>query len=100
MPESPNVKPRLCFGPDCGRKVLAGGLCQTHYKQLRERGVLRPIRKVRPRQLGARKVSGLSLSPSCAGEVLREASKRGLSTSATIVDALEAWARTQPGKRV
>jgi len=91
---------RVCTVPECGRQVRARGLCQSHYKHVRKTGAPRSIRKVRVRRLGAHKVSGLSLSPACAEEVLREARMRDFSPGAIIVDAIEAWARASPGERV
>jgi hypothetical protein len=32
-----------CKGPLCSNKVVAKGLCATHYKQLKRKGVLTPV---------------------------------------------------------
>jgi hypothetical protein len=37
---------RICTFPGCGREHCARGLCNTHYRQQRETGNLRPIRPV------------------------------------------------------
>lgn len=35
--------PETCPGPECTRRVFCKGLCQTHYKQMRDRGYMKPV---------------------------------------------------------
>jgi len=83
-----------CSVADCGRRAKARGLCQTHWKRLRETGkVGGPIKPVRPRRLGAVRVGGCSLSPHAVKTVERYAGERGVAVNAVVTDVLEAWAR-------
>ena len=80
-----------CVAGDCDRPIYVGGHCQTHYRQLRATGELKPIRLYRTRTEGTVKLGGLRLTPACAAELQREAEAKGLSISAVIVDILEGW---------
>lgn len=44
---SSNYKGKPCSFPECGRKILAGGLCSTHYKQRNDGQELTPIYSTR-----------------------------------------------------
>jgi len=85
-------KPQRCAVADCCRKVLARGLCQTHYKQLKKLGALRPIRECRPSRSGAVKLLGLSVLPACAEKVRQCSGETGMSLNAVITDVIEKWA--------
>jgi hypothetical protein len=87
---------RQCSVTDCGRKVQAGGLCQTHRKQLRKLGAVRPIRQYRPPRQGTVKLSGVTVSCDCADKVKRYASEGGLTVNAAITNILEEWALENP----
>ncbi len=76
---------------ECGRPFYAGGLCQTHHRQLRTTGELLPIRRYRERRAGTVKYAGLRLSPACVEQLERRARQRGLSGGATIAKILEEW---------
>jgi hypothetical protein len=39
----PSEGARVCSEPGCGRKLLAKGLCDTHYRQLKRTGTTAPI---------------------------------------------------------
>ena len=88
----PLDNPRRCVVADCLRKVRARGLCQTHYKQLKKLGVLRPIRECRTRRLGRVKLLGLSVLPACEEKVKQHAGETGLTVNAVITDVIEKWA--------
>ncbi|HLL53036.1 MAG TPA: hypothetical protein VK447_05780 [Myxococcaceae bacterium] len=81
-----------CSVTGCGRKVQAGGLCQTHRKQLRKRGAVRPIRQHRPRRRGTIKLSGVTVSGDGADTLRRYAREDGLTVHAAMTDILEEWA--------
>jgi hypothetical protein len=84
--------PRLCSVADCGRKVQASGLCQTHRKQLRKHRAVRPIRHYRPPRQGTLKLSGVTVSSDCADKITRYATESGLTVNAAMTNILEEWA--------
>ena len=84
--------PDICSVPECGRKALAGRLCQTHRKQLRKHGAVRPIRRHRSPRRGTIKHSGVTLSADCAGMIERYAAANGLTVHAAMTDIIEEWA--------
>jgi len=84
--------PRLCSVADCGRKVQARELCQTHRKQLRKHGAVRPIRHYRPPRRGTLKLSGVTVSYDCADKITQYATASGLTVNAAMTNILEEWA--------
>jgi len=92
MGRVPIPEPNQCSVADCGRKVQAGGLCQTHRKQLRTFGAVRPIRQHRPPRRGTVKLSGVTVSCDCADKVKRYASDGSLTVNAAITNIIEQWA--------
>lgn len=51
---SSNYKGKPCSFPECGRKITAGGLCSTHYKQKNSGQALTPIYSTRGPSGGCR----------------------------------------------
>ncbi len=100
-PELPESAPGRCDVPECGRDLYARGLCQTHDRQLRTTGKLKPIRPYRKRRAGTVKFSGLRLTPHCVERVRAYAKERGLSWGAAIAEILEGWLanRSTPGRQ-
>ncbi len=85
----------LCSFQGCGRNARALGLCQTHYKQKRKLGTLRPIKPKRQGREGTVRYAGLSLTEACAAAIDKLAKKEGVAPNAIITDILEAWAARQ-----
>jgi hypothetical protein len=83
---------RRCSVQDCGRKLQASGLCQTHRKQLRKLGAVKPIRHHRPRRTGTVKLSGLTVTSDCADKVNRYAEESALTPNAAVTNIIEEWA--------
>jgi len=90
-------QPILCKVPECGRRNYTQGLCQTHSRQARTTGTIKPIRRSRRRFQGTVKFAGLRLSPDCARRLNGLAEERGLSVGATIADVLETAVLKRPG---
>jgi hypothetical protein len=67
-------------------------MCQTHHKQDCKFGVVREIKRIRPRRKHAAKLGGLSLSPEAADMVSEVAASRGVTRNHQLTDILEEWA--------
>jgi len=89
--EQQTEQPELCRVEKCGRRSYARRLCQTHHRQMRTSGKVKPIRPYRRRQPGTVKFAGLRLSPSCAAKVDAHATKLGIARGAAIAAILEDW---------
>lgn len=86
------AREKLCSVPNCGRPFFARGLCQTHDRQLRTTGELRPIRHYRTRAPGTVKLAGHRVSASSADVIRAEAKRRKRSLGALISEIVEGWA--------
>lgn len=86
---------RTCVVADCGRPRNAHGYCQTHGRQMRDTGRIRPIRPYRSRSAGTTKFAGLRLTPGCAQAIKRHAKTHNLSHGAAITTVLERWAKSR-----
>ena len=92
-------RPDLCAVDECGRPFYAGGLCQTHHRQLRTKGMLEPIRRYRERSPDTVKYSGLRLTRRCVERLQAYADERGISQGAAIAEILEEWNGKRPKAR-
>ncbi|HLL52855.1 MAG TPA: hypothetical protein VK447_04860 [Myxococcaceae bacterium] len=90
---------RRCSVPDCGRKVQALGLCQTHRRHLRTLGVVKAIRQCRPPRAGTVKLSGVTVSRDCADNVNRYAKDCALTVHAAMTNIIEEWAAVEAEAR-
>ncbi len=88
--------PYVCTVEECGRRVSARGLCQTHHRQMQLDGKVKPIRRYRRRRAGTVKFSGLRLTPHCVAVVKAYARRRGISAGAAIAEILEEWNAERP----
>jgi hypothetical protein len=86
---------RRCSVPDCGRKLQASGLCQTHRKQLRKLGAVKPIRLQRPAREGTVKLLGATVTRECADKVNRYAKDSALTVNAAVTNIIEEWAAVE-----
>jgi len=86
-------KPRVCSVEGCERPVRSKGLCQTHYKQMRKYGKLRPIKAKRAPREDTVRFSGLSVTERTADILSREAKRRNVAPNALITDILEEWTK-------
>ncbi len=69
-------------------------MCQTHYKQMRKSGTVRPIRNYKPPQTGTvRLPGGVTVTRECAAKVDSYASEHGYSRHRVMTDILEEWAQ-------
>jgi len=93
MGMSKSNTPDVCTVEGCGRQVRARGLCQTHYKQIRKEGRLRPIKPKRAPRFHTQRFSGLSLSPQAVAALSRETLRRKAAPNALVTDILEEWAK-------
>ena len=84
---------KICSVEGCGRPVRARGYCQTHYKQIRKLGKVRPIKVKRPPRENTVRYAGFTLTAMAADLLGAEAERRGLAPNALITDILEAWAK-------
>jgi len=83
--------PSTCSFPGCNRRLYAKGLCQTHHRQRSRTGELKPIRLYRKRIPGTVKLAGQRVSRECAGKVVREAQRRGITVGGLVSEIVEAW---------
>lgn len=90
---TPPRSPRSCRVPGCGRPVSARDLCQTHDRQLRTTGEIKPIRPYRKRSPDTVKFSGLRLSLECAEQLEGKAERERTSLGGAIASVLEDWVR-------
>lgn len=93
------IKKGVCSFSGCGRPSRALGLCQTHYKQKRKFGEMRPIKPKRQGRPGTVRYAGLSLTEECAAAIDRLAKREGVAPNAIITDILEEWAARQIRKK-
>jgi hypothetical protein len=84
--------PAKCGVPECGRRVHARRLCQTHWMMSRRGERLKEIRPYRQRSVGTLKFAGLRLTPRCARRISDRAGERQVSVRGTICEILEEWA--------
>ncbi|HLL55332.1 MAG TPA: hypothetical protein VK447_17370 [Myxococcaceae bacterium] len=84
-------EPGLCEAPECDRHAYALGYCQTHYRQFRTTGKVKPIRLYRERAPGTVKLVGLRVPRPIAEEIWRRAREEGLAVSAVVSSILESW---------
>ena len=84
---------RVCNVEGCGRPLRSKGFCQTHYKQMRKHGRIRPIKAKRAPRADTVRFSGLSVTEQAAELLAREAKRRNIAANALITDILEDWMR-------
>lgn len=87
-----------CRFPDCGRPVHSKGYCQSHRRQLREKGALRPLRRQRKPRPGVVQVGSYRFQPKSAQVLRAEAKRRGVPLTALFAEVLETWVAKRYGK--
>jgi hypothetical protein len=83
---------KVCAVKNCGRPVRSRGLCQTHYKHMRQGKELKLIPPRRAARENTQRCCGLSLTARCVRLLMLVAERDHVAPNAVVTDVLERWA--------